>query len=762
MTTTLDLNLLPIARYGGRDFPEMVGLHFSEPPRRAARGRNLDRLILYLVLDGNALLAPEQRDQVLADLSRLYYRTSGSVTAALKTTAEDLNQMLLERNRLSGTNRQCLGRLTQVVIREGRLYLAQSGLAHVFLVTDDGVHHILDSDLSGPGLGLSRTASVGFAQASLNANDTLLLAALPSPDWRDEVLTSIRNQGPESLRRRLFYHTNADINAVAVQAKQGKGKILLLPAPTRHPSEPRLEPPPAPLAEKQPPVIMLPESVGEPQISEQAPVEETEPQAFSMVDTQDSGAPAVPAFQQGTDQAAEENAESSLPSSSPLKMETLDSPAAASKAGFTASIKKSLQGLLAGIRTFLGRMLPDEPFINIPSSVMALVAVAVPVVIVTAASMVYFRLGKAAQFELFSSQARQVALQAMEQTDLGARRADLGTALSLLQKAEEFAATDEAGAEIQNLREQVRNALDELDFVRRLNYQPAIVGGLPITSNIVGMAAIDEDLYMLDETSGEVLRAYLTDRGYEIDYTFQCKPGKYSEIAVGPLIEVIAWPAGYKPEAKVIAADSNGNVLYCQPDEAPKAEWLTPAPEENWGNILEATLDQGDFFTLDLQSNEVWIYWRSNFGEQPAKFFDEEAPPMQDVRDMLVDRDDLYLLQLDGSMMLCVRDTLVVSPTRCQMQSYIDRRPGREGLPLVPPTSFIQIISTPPPDPSLYLLEPGSHAAYHFSLRNLSFQKQYLPEIPLPSRDATAFAINNSLRYLYLALGNQIFYAAKP
>jgi hypothetical protein len=112
--------------------------------------------------------------------------------------------------------------------------------------------------------------------------------------------------------------------------------------------------------------------------------------------------------------------------------------------------------------------------------------------------------------------------------------------------------------------------------------------------------------------------------------------------------------------------------------------------------------------------------------------------------------------------MICVRDTLVVAPTRCSIQSYIDRRPGRENLPLIPPVPFLQVLSTPPPDPSLYLLEPRGQAIYHFSLRNLAFQKQFLPENPLPSHDATAFAINHDRRYVVLALGNRVFYAAMP
>lgn len=832
MTATLDLNLLSIARYAGRDYPEMVGLYFSEPPRRTARGRNLDRLVLYLAFEGNSPLTPEARDGALADLARLFYRTPGSVTAALRRTAEELNTLLFERNRQLGVNQQCVGLLVQIVLREDRAFLAQSGQAHVYLIASGGAQHIYDPELSGRGLGLARAAALSFSQVSLKANDVLLLAAQPSQEWSPIALASVHSQGPESLRRRLFSQTSDDLNAVALQAKQGKGKFILMrqpaqaaaPTPASPPAAapspapaPHLAPPAAPTQEAEP-VIPLPtakeraagedravapfvdedrifdqvidedqvfdQAVDEDQalemeavpevVPEDAPLAETgldaEPSLAGAAEAQPAFEPQIEAVPAAPVSAAAPPAQAARIAGAPGSAPPYARPgrerkpapigAALSKAG--GSIKNGLNRVLGGMRTLLGRMLPDETLLNIPSGVMALVAVAVPVVIVTAATMVYFRLGRAAQYDLLSTQARQMALQAMEQTDRVARRADLGAALAQLQKAEAYTSTPEEQALIQDLYAQVRNALDELDYVRRVSYQPAIIGGLPVTSNIVGMTAFDDELYLLDGASGSVLRAVLTAQGYQLDLTFQCQPGKYGEITLGPLTEVIAWPAGYSPSAKVIASDSAGNVLYCLPDEPPTAARLTPAEAEGWGNVLETTLDQGDFYVLDLPSNGVWIYWRSNFDEKPAKFFDAETPPLQDVRDMLADRGDLYLLQMNGNMMFCPSDSLAITPTNCSIQAYIDRRPGRENLPLLPAAPFTQVITTPPPDPSLYLLEPREHAVYHFSLRSLVFQKQYLPEAPLPSRDASAFAINSGRRYLYMALGSQVFYAALP
>jgi hypothetical protein len=70
-----------------------------------------------------------------------------------------------------------------------------------------------------------------------------------------------------------------------------------------------------------------------------------------------------------------------------------------------------------------------------------------------------------------------------------------------------------------------------------------------------------------------------------------------------------------------------------------------------------------------------------------------------------------------------------------------------------------------PPDPSIFMLMPigpDGPAVYHFSLRNLSFQKQFLPETPLRGHNASAFAVDHSRGYLILALGNEVYYAALP
>jgi len=66
------------------------------------------------------------------------------------------------------------------------------------------------------------------------------------------------------------------------------------------------------------------------------------------------------------------------------------------------------------------------------------------------------------------------------------------------------------------------------------------------------------------------------------------------------------------------------------------------------------------------------------------------------------------------------------------------------------------------PDPSLYMLEPLTKAVYRFSPRSdsLELRGQFRAAIdqPLSSGPATAMAISPN-RFIFLSVGNQVFYA---
>jgi hypothetical protein len=403
------------------------------------------------------------------------------------------------------------------------------------------------------------------------------------------------------------------------------------------------------------------------------------------------------------------------------------------------------------------RMLPDESIFTLPTSTMAFIAIAIPLVVVAVSSAAYFQRGRAAQFQVYFDQAREAAIAAQGEEEAQALRQSWGTILELLDQAESFQSTDAS----RNLRAEAQGALDQLDSVERLDFQLALVENLKENAHITRMIATDADLYMLNAREGVVLRAILTNDGYRLDPTFQCGPGPQGGVIVGSIKDITALPKGDVSGATILGIDGNGNLLYCIPGDAPLAVSMA-APDTNWGSTEAVTYDTDDLYILDPPSNAVWIFRRMAVQEEPRLFFGDQIPPMQDVVDMTVNLNDLYLLHTDGHLTTCVFSGLIESPTRCQDPAeYSDPRPGRQSGPLLEGAYFTEISFAPPPDPSLYLLEPNSHSIYHLSVR-LTFQRQYQPLKPLPEGPATAFAISRGNRTAFLAIGNQVFNAALP
>jgi hypothetical protein len=761
--TSLDLSLLPIARQAGKESPETQSLYVAEPPRRTARGRAGDRLALFLVMTGNAPLSPGKQTQALGYLAELFYKTPGSATTAMRALAEELNTLFLKRNqRIGSSGRGGTGLLAQAVLRGDQLYLAISGPLRTYLVSESGTQEYFNPEMADQAIGQGRVTPLWFSQTQLNVNDTLILAAQPAGEWDRNSLSGIHGQGPETQRRKLLSQTDEDLNAVLIQARAGKGRLFLAkakPVEEIGPMEVGLE-----AGEMQPFI----QSAG-PEVSPRIPAEpgpEPVPSAEAIA--------TPPVTQMPVSEPAGDV--TALPPP-PVPEEEATTPVVRPRRAFGAGVKRAFGAALkvAGAigrpfqstvrqvgkaaRSLLVRMLPEEAFKGLPSSVMGLIAVAIPVVVVAVASQVYISLGRDTQNQTVYAQALRMAQQAEGQTDLLAKRANWEATLEILKGGYD-------SPEIQSLRAQAVKALDELELVWRVDYRPAIVGGLPVEVSITGLAVSGEDLYLLDGNSGNVIRAQQTSQGYVIDPEFQCGPTVQGVTVSGPLIDLAAWPAGFRPTANVLAMDARGNVLLCDAGSEPKVLPLAPPSNGALGSLVGFSLDNDDLYVLDPTSNAVWIYWDNQIVDQPKEepflYFDNEIPFLQDVGDLTVSGNQLYLLHADGHLTVCLYNGLKEVPTRCSDPSFVDFRPGRENTPLVTDHPFKRVLFTPPPDPSLYLLEPVSQAIFHFSLRSLGFQRQYLPAQPVGTGQATAFAVNPIQRYLYLALGNLVYYAAIP
>jgi hypothetical protein len=790
MTSSIDLNLLFLARQLDGEKFELPDLYAVTPPHRTARGREADSLVIYLSMTGNSPLSPEAHSQLLVQLTQKFYKTSGSLTAALRSIAEGLNLFLLDRNlRSTSMGRQGIGQLLLVALRGDTLYMAQSGAVEAFLVTPENTQPLYDLQTSGRGLGLSRSMPIRFVQVKMSPDDYLVMSTIAPSAWSAESLKHPSQQGIDGLRHQLVDGGWSEFNAILVQAQAGSGKLRLL--------RPKVEAPngQGPSITGQP-ISSLPEatSQGVTRLAEDKGLgvpsgtsieEPSAPQANL------SGQVESPAFQpdttlppatleQDAGQAEDEAsfAQAGIPVEPFTRAEAqnkhpekasqprLPSQLAKFLASFGAALAPVGQVILKALRSalrtigaallrLLKSLLPDADVLRLPPSAMVFIAIAIPVILAVIGGMVFLKRGRTQQSTVYYQQAVEAAEYAGTLSNPLEQRLAFQNALGKLDLADEYIITSQSQA----LRAQVTSSLDALNAVTRLDYKQAIVGGLESGVNITRIVATTIDLYLLNASDGSVFHAILTGRGYELDPNFQCGPTN-GPINVGPLVDIAELPSGAYENASLLGMDANGNLLYCLVGGKPYSATLAP-PNTGLGQPVAISLDRSDLFVLDPQVNAVWIYRNMEVTQQPRLFFGDTVPPMQDVIDMAVYNNDLFLLHADGHTTKCTYSGMLESPTRCEdPYPYSDNRPGRLHGPVIEDTAFDQIYFSSFPERSIYTLDPHSQAIYYFSLL-LTLQWQYQPLTPLVKSDATAFAINPN-RTAFLAIGNNVYYAAMP
>ena len=225
---TFDLTILPIHRVNGQDSATLPGLLAVTPPRKAARGREKDSLVIHLMLSGNAVFSAVELEGLNASAAGAFYQSHGSLTSAMRKAAETINAALLQRNlATSGRGQYALGFLALAVIRETQCTLLLCGPTRAVWVGEGGARHIHDAALSGKGLGSSQSYQTYFSQVELHVNDLLVLCGKFPKDWEADLLNERPSASLDAAYRKLTF-TKADLNAALIQPKNGNGTITVL------------------------------------------------------------------------------------------------------------------------------------------------------------------------------------------------------------------------------------------------------------------------------------------------------------------------------------------------------------------------------------------------------------------------------------------------------------------------------------------------------------------------------------------------------
>jgi hypothetical protein len=845
-----DLNLIPLNYSEGQEQAGLPGLYAAAPPRRAARGRTGDLLVMLISLQNSTPYAPGELQKLHEQLAQTFYQIPGTVTTALRSVVEVLSQALLDRNlRSASAGRQGLALLNLAAIHGNQLYLAHSGPTHSFVVSPRAVEHFTDPQLAGRGLGLSRTVSIRYYQASVETGSSLVFCPEPPPAWNTSLLSSSAALPADVLRRRLVGQARPNLSAAVIQFQEGSGKINLNGKTFLAPDLNRTSPPasatpvgePAPDQGKIHPEIKTPEAAQKPTIlrvttpppaaersgTVQSPVSQVQtpatpssvpapqtPRRSSRVQSPSSPglAASAPAEVQAPTKPAQQSSQAGVAGSTTvtppdvtivpgraqpsethpgerLRSSTrrgrqpsepaLDEPVIqeikrrrsqsfpwSRVAPYWKWMHTARQRAGQFFQAVVTRLLPasSEPGKGPSPALLTFIAFAVPLVIAAIGLVVYLEKGLADQYLYNFGQAQLVASEAAAQSDPQIARNDWESTLIWLETADKYKVTVDSAA----LHQKAQNALDQLDAVVRLIFQPALISELPKDVRITRMVSVGNDLYLLDASQGSVIRAFLTGQGYEVDISFQCGPGPSGSLIISPLVDILPMPYNNPFKATIAAIDGAGNMLYCLPGDTPVANYsgLT-APGDRWGKITAIALDNNQLYVLDPRTN-IGVYSSNqdgSFNDKPDLFF-ENVPAMGDAVDMAVNAQDLYLLHSDGHMTLCTFSPVGVEPTRCTDPApYADPRPGNSPNPTTfPEAHFSRIEYTAPPDPSIYLLDPNTATIYHFSLR-LNLQRLLRPQALsgylLPGGPATGFYISQD-RTVFMAFGNQVLLSYLP
>ena len=745
----------------------------------AARGREEDNLLLKLWPSEAISLSDAVLDQALAKLALAFFKTSGSVTNAMRGLADSLNKTFLSGNsQLQEKDTWQTTSLLIGVIHHETLFVGINGKAEALLIRKDGREHLFDTELDPRGLGLSSVVHPRFFQTAVTDGDFVLLAQeIPA-----DLLASDR-LSPDTTILGEFVPFLGGTDVIRLTYGEGLSlKARLDPKPVQAtPEIQENEEPTAPEA-VEPQEIVWPEEVLEPS--------EVEGDNGSLADDLFRNVPLVnlSAAQEAKpeskpDEKPETPPEEPVvlpeapviipqePAAEPVRKEEAQSAPIFDveqfKTGALQTVAKGA-GFLKGVEDKTEEIIQKsgekkreegKPVTELSALSKWLIAILVPLLLVALTTFIYLSQGQGNEYGYYLAQAEASANNAAQMQTDELKREGWNQTIEWLDKAAAYQKSEEVNA----LYLRARLALDALDGAKRLIYKPAFAVGLFPGMNVTNIIALNRDLYLLDQTNGEVKHLTLQSQGYSLDETFRCAPGNIGGVQVGKLVDMLAIPINNPAKAPILAIDAAGSILFCSVGASPTAAALLP-PDGGWQNLRSIAFDSGKLLVLDSGANAIWIYrgFSSNFDQVPVSYFDALPVQLQDAIDLAANKDELFLLHADGHSSHCLASQISGLVTCDDPYPYQDATNGKAGVDFAS-LKFNQMAYSPPPDPSIYFLDPDGAELYQFSLRlNLNqVLRSGLNDGSLPTDRATAFAVAAN-RQVFLAFGNAVYYAILP
>ena len=758
MAIRFNLNILPIFQQAGKTVSALPGLYVASPPRRSPRRRSQEQLILHLNIVGNAPLSETAQQQLLAKLAEVYFQSDGSTTSALRNVTDVLNKYLLDRNyRASSRGLNGVGYLTQIVLREDRIVYAQCGPSYVYVITPDQVEDLYDPDLSGTGLGVGKTFKVRYHQEYIQNNQLMVITPKPPESWTPNVLKNLPRMKLSALVQRLLHKVEENFEAVLLFPIDGNGEVKVL-QPNWELGVGSIELPGVDI-DLDPEVDLEPEQIQKQpeasfQVKEQT-VPDTYPDPHPEEEIPEIDIPEIHRKEPRERTGLSTRLASEL---SPVLETITTSKAWSVISGAAFSLGNGVGRVWKWVLSLVGRMLPDEQILDLPSWTLSLIAVLVPLIMVVFGSVFYIKRGRNHLYQTHYTEAQTLLTLAETQADPADYYGSIVSAFNEIQSARSYQQTDE----VEELYQSIRLELDLLDHITRLDYQPLFSRGLGVDVTISRIVVTPwNDIYMLNKDLGTVIWAQSNPEGYKIVDEFSCGPIE-GHITVGPLVDIVPLPTSLEDQATILGIDQNHTMIFCYADMSE-----TPVIFEDTSYTLGrgpvkaismASSAPYNLYILDSEKRAIWIEYQSqNYHEGSEYFGAVDSPEMADALDLVTSGSELYILYMDGYITKCVTERPDSNPVCTTPFEYTDPREGHESGPFITDANFSSFTIKSSPGMAVYMLDFEEQALYRFSTQ-LELQEQFRPLEGIIDKPATAFTITMSDR-VFLAVDDQVYTA---
>ena len=587
------------------------------PPPRAARGREGEHLFILLNLSGP--VSPHLYRELRERAAQTYWATAGSVTAALRQASAAVSRHLFHANLNSDPSSRCYGGLACAALHDEDLFILQAGPVQVCALRGDSLECFCDDKL--PQLGVGPITGVRLYHTNVAIGDTLLLTS-PAllQEASKEVLGRVLNRAEVREVVAGLEQIGALANLVTLVARWSEPSVAVqakapaTPKPTprrierREPSPTRVEPNqrPKPTGRTGPTLV---ERVG-PYIR----------RAGRGVGHGIVGAGAWLAGGAGT-----------------LFRRILPGPEREARR-----------------RARAPRQIPQEN-----RTVMATIAIAIPVLIAIVVALAYSSFGKEARFQRLIDKAQEeISLAESAGLTSEEARPHWEAALECASAAIEWRPDDPA---IAALQAQAQAALDLLDGVVHLSL--VHLADLGPSAAQRQLLVHGQTIFVLDPAAGWVVQLTLNLTGdgvleQDVPPPLVHTGQRIGDKEVGKLVD-LAWvnPGGERRTSGLVILEEDGALISYDPawgdaeGEMNLVRSLLGTPPTGVSRVVDSF--EGRFYVLDTVADQIWRYdpRGDTYPEQPDRYFVTSPPkPLEDALDMAIDG-NIYLLYADGTIL---------------------------------------------------------------------------------------------------------------